>query len=56
MTIEIYRTERRHWLNGFDRRGTFWCYAFSLGRLGVMITNSRVAGFLTIYRLTTERT
>lgn len=30
-------TERKHWVNGFDRRGAFWTYAFTVGRFGVLV-------------------
>lgn len=33
----MHKTESKYWRNGFERRGSFWSYAFSIGRFAVLI-------------------
>ena len=33
----MYKTEKKYWLSGFDRRPNIWSYAFKIGSLGIML-------------------
>lgn len=35
--MKIYLTNKNHWQNGFDKRGSFWTFAFSTKNYGFMI-------------------